>query len=815
MAPLLRFSVFSFLTFSLIYILDRPFGILPPIGRFLNPVSGIWHQPLDDNFDNHLSLPALKASAQVWFDDDRIPHVFAENDEDLYFIQGYLLARDRLWQMDFLSRLASARLSEVMGEKTVEFDRLFSKLSLLEAARDSLRMMNENPLTRLALESYTRGVNSYIEKLRPGDYPFEFKLLNYQPEPWTPLKSAVLVKFMAFQLAGHSMDVRLSRSLAKLSLQDFNELFPLEMPIQEPVIPRGTKWNFKGLSQELPPEQPYQADVDKITPLPTPNPSNGSNNWAVMGQKSTTGLPILSNDIHLDYSLPALWYTIQLHSPTQNAFGISLPGGPGVVLGFNQSLAWAVTNGGSDVMDWYELKFRNEEMKEYFYEGEWRPVIIEDREIKVRGKPPVKISLRRTHYGPIVYNDDETPLRSQYAKGLAMRWAVLEPSNEFFTFLSINRAKTMEECHHALADYQTPDQNFICADNQNNVGIFHSGLYPIRWKGQGRLVGDGANKLYEWKGWIPKEQIPQIINPERGFVSSANQAPTDETYPNYLGWPFEIPYRGARINEILSSKEKFSPEDIRKMQMDTTNILARRVLPHLLAALQGVSLTPRQVKIKNLLQQWNFQHDIKAQAATFFDSWWDELVTLMWAQHFPNRDTYMWPRPDFTEQLIIDHPQSKWFDLKNTPEIETLKEIAFLSFKSAEDITSHHDPEAMPKAWGEEQKTTFDHLAKIPGLGLPSFSVGGDYRTIFANDGHHGPVWKVVVALGKEGPQAWGIYPGGQSGNPTSRYYDNFVRDWSVGNLHPLVFLNAASDKDPRLQFLWSLAPVSESGGQK
>lgn len=729
-------------------------------------------------------------------DREGVKRVFAKNDDDLYFAQGFVVASDRLWQMDFLYRVAAGRLAEIVGERGAIPDKLFRRFGIPQAATESAELMMQDPTTRSALSRYAAGVNAYIATLKPSDYPLEFKLLNYAPEPWTPAKTAHIMKFMAFNLSAHSRELPLTRSQARLSPEDFEDLFPLAFSAPEPIVPKGHRWAFRSLAPEAP-RQPFRANLGRLEDYPSPNPANGSNNWAVAAKKSTTGRPILSNDIHLDYSLPSLWYEIQLSSPSQNVYGAALPGAPGIVLGFNSSLAWAVTNGGDDLLDWYELRFRDEKRREYLHEGEWRPVVESETTISVKGREPIRLALKRTHYGPIVYDESEEPAAPWVPRGLAMRWAPLEPSNEVRAFLALNRAKSVDACHDAIAAFNWPPQNFLCADGRN-IGLWHNGQYPIRWPGQGRTISDGSSRQFDWAGWIPRDQVPGVLNPERGFLSSANQPPTDASYPHYLGWPFEEPYRGIRINEMLRARARLSPEDLKAMQGDDLDAMARETLPPLLKALpERASLSERQQKMLDTLAKWDFRFAPDSAAASIFDAWWSRLESEVWSEKFPDPRAFSYPPSWRTAQLILNDPASRHFDQLSTPARETVRERAWSSFADAEmDLVQKLGGDPSRWKWSDARETAIPHAAKIPGLGRKAFAARGDRFSVFANTGGHGPVWKLVVALGAGGdghdggePKAWAIYPGGQSGDPASVHYDSFVDRWAQNELRELAFL--------------------------
>lgn len=812
---IIRSIFFALLTLVMVLLLGHRFGLVPPLGPLLNPGRGVWKRstPLYEKnvSDTTIEATGLKEPVQIVVDHDQIKHLFAKNDHDLYFAQGYVLASERLWEMDFLSRTASGRLSEVMGERTVEIDTYFRRMGLPAAAQLSAEEFDKDPLTKMALSAYVEGVNAYIATLSPGKWPLEYRLLGHEPEPWSALKAAHLVKFMAWNLAGYSHDLQLSRSASQISGSEFDELFPLALDVPEPIIPRGTKWKIESKAPPAPLTR-FQPDLTRFKSLPTPDPSNGSNNWAVTGKKSTTGLPILSNDIHLNLYLPSLWYEMQLVSPSQNVYGIALPGAPGVVLGFNAKLAWGVTNAGADVLDWYQLRFRDEKKSEYLFNGQWRPVIAREETIKVRGRPDVILVQRQTHFGPIVYGEDEDPLaKMPIPVGAAMRWAALDASNELRAFLQLNRAATVDQCRDAIEAIVTPAQNFLCVDNRGQTGIFHMGHFPVRWKGQGRLILDGSTSADEWTGWIARNEVPMIRNPERGFLSSANQIATDEAYPYYLGWPFEEPYRAMRINELLRAKNKFSPEDLVAMQGDVLSVAARSLKTSLVLAVDRTKLDEREVEALKLVESWDARYTEDSSAAPLFDEWMNTAYAKMWEGRFPDRINYMRPPLQVTIELMVKAPLSKWFDDPKTEAKETFSDLALSSFKASlktvEEISGTTD--FAKWKWGRVRPTFAQHIGRLPGFGETISAPGSEYA-IFANKGNHGPVWKVVVAVGPK-PRAWGIYPGGQSGDPLSSHYDDFLDSWRTNSLKEIRYLEKATSDDGRRKMIVHLAP----GGSK
>ena len=803
---------------ALVVGLARSHGSIPALGPLLNPFTGVWRRPPAPFVaprSSPVRVQGLKGEVEIHVDTDQVKRVFASSDDDLYFAQGYLLASERLAQMDFLTRLAAGRLAELMGPGALDVDKMFAQMGLPEAAKESALAMAQDPVTGPAVRAYVAGVNAYIAALPKEALPFEYKLLGATPERWTVDRIGALLKYMAYNLAGGSNDLLLSRSRSRLSAPEFEELFPLKLAFQEPIAPRGTRWAFPQRAGEPPKEEFLMnmrpgADptIDNQAPL---DPAKGSNNWAVSGRKSTTGKPILSNDIHLNLSLPSLWYEIQLVSPTQNVYGIALPGAPGVILGFNTKLAWGTTNGETDVLDWYEMRFRDEKKSEYLFDGEWRPVIAREAKINVKGQPSVTLMLKRTHLGPIVYAEGEKPLSPRVPRGLVMRWVALEGSNELKSFLLLNKAGTVKECRAALEFYHTPDQNFLCADASGDIGIWHMGRFPVRWKGQGRTISDGTSSAWEWKGWIPSEEVPFAKNPDRGYLSSANQNPVDDTYPHYLGWNFDGPFRAMRINELLKAKPKLAPEDLAAMQGDTLSIPARMILPKLLALIDKSSLNPGAQQAVAALKAWDFRFEEKSTAASIYFVWYKRLTTRMWGAKLPDPNEYSWPPLAKSVEIIAQDPSSKWFDDPATPDRETLKEQAQVALGEAlQELARETGSSDLAKwEWAKYRPTELPSLMHIPGLGRDKYPARGTGSSVFANNGLQAPVWKMVVAVGPR-PKAWGVYPGGQSGDPASPYYDNFLESWRKNELKELIFPLNRKEPNPRRSHVTRLVGAKE-----
>lgn len=793
------------LTGTLVYLLHTQFGSIPPLGKFLNPFGGFWenaetkHLPAETN----LEIPGLRGKVQVLFDNQLVPHIFAQNDYDLYFAQGYVTATHRLWQMEIQTHAAAGRASEIVGERALASDRHNRRMGMVYAAEQSLKTMRQDSTTRQMLEAYTAGVNTYIDELVPAAYPVEYKLLNYAPEPWTPLKCALLLKQMASTLSGGSDDLYMTNVLQQYGKEVVKDLFP-DYPFREdPIIPTGTKWDFTPVPVPNVPEGYATAASDSAI-VPRANPDVGSNNWAVSAEKSATGYPILANDPHLTLSLPSIWYQIQLVSPTVNVCGVSLPGSPAVIIGFNRNVSWGVTNVGSDVLDFYQIKFKDNSRSQYWHDNQWKPVREVVEVIKIKGQPEVIDTVLYTHHGPVAYESGEAAFNSQTPVNHAVKWAAHQSLNEPLTFHLLNRANKYEDYVQALSHYGSPAQNFAYADVYRDIALWPNGRFPLKWENQGKFVLDGSNPAHDWQGWIPHEHNPHVKNPPRGFVSSANQFPADTTYPYYLGWLFENSSRAIRINQRLSAMQRATPDSLRMLQNDNFNIHAQTILPSLLSYLYQDKLTGEQKAAFREISGWNLRNDATSVGATIFTRWWNNLEDALWQDDFGSA-TMRYPSRDRSVHLLLSEPQSRWIDNVRTKPKETLGDLVNQSFRSAVDtLVARHGSVGESWQWAQVKSTDILHLARLAPFSAMDVETGGGSGIINATSERQGPSWRMVVALGPT-VRAYGVYPGGQSGNPGSYYYDNLLETWRTGELHELVFLQRADEPNERIVSRWMM----------
>ena len=782
--------VFSLLLTGLVfYGLNSKQGALPPLGKFLNPTAGIWQNEKDESIDGQVLIPGLSAKVNVHYDSQMIPHVFAQNERDLYKAQGYLTAKHRLWQLEFQTYAAAGRLSEILGEKALDYDRTERRRGMGYGAEKSVAYMkNKDPETLQFVQDYADGVNAYIDQLTPATYPVEYKLLDYKPEAWTPEKTALLLMYMTKMLAGRDKDLPYTNMLRLIGPKNFDLLFPDFFDMTDPVIPKETDWSFIDVPQSKRPKNFVVLDTLKEN-LPQPHPDNGSNNWAISGAKSASGRPILANDPHLGLNLPSIWFVMQLSTPQHNAFGATIPGALGVISGFNQHIAWGETNATRDVTDWYKITF-NADRTHYLLDSIWQPVTQRVENIKIKGKTAYRDTVYYTHHGPVVF--DKNFKSDNERTGYAMRWIGHDGGNHQKTFIELNKAKNYDEYTAALQYWTAPSQNFVFASTEGDIALWIQGKFANKWEGQGKFLMDGSRSENDWQSFIPQSFNAHTKNPSRGFVSSANQHPVDQQYPYYVFNDGYETYRNRVINNFFRSKDTFSVADFKNLHNNNFNLKAAELLPFMLEQMDTSSLSQEEQKLLDEITDWKFYNDMDEVGPSIWAAWFDALEDLVWDEFDQKDQTLTRPFAYQTIHLLKTQGGHDFMDIVATKnQKETAKDLFLLSFKTAVQNIHQHQKENGSYQWRDYKATYVGHLLQA----LPAFSrfdipIGGGRSIVNATSTNHGPSWRMIVEM-TEPPTALGIYPGGQSGNPGSQYYDNFIDDWAAGQYHSLHFLQA------------------------
>ncbi|MEY3323943.1 MAG: penicillin acylase family protein [Chitinophagaceae bacterium] len=802
------FLVSATLSIALVVALDRPLGKIPPLGKFLSPQYGFWQnaEPIGMDYGGTLQLKGLKGDATVYFDDRLVPHVFAENEEDLYFIQGYLHARFRLFQIDLQTRAAAGRASELAGSKAINFDREQRRLGMVFAAENALKEMEEDPLSKSIFDAYTAGVNSFIDQLTESALPIEYKLMQVTPERWTNLKSALLLKMMAKMLsAGTENDLANTNAKSIFMPEELSRLYPQVPDSLLPIVPHGTIYPKPAVI----PVKPANADslylnnkqTVAVQSIDRPDPGNGSNNWVVAGSKTKSGAPILANDPHLELSLPSIWFEIQLKSSTSNSYGVSLPGCPFVVIGFNDSIAWGVTNSQRDVKDYYEIKFKDVSKKEYWFAGKWVPCKLRVEEIKVKDSLPVYDTVAYTIFGPVQF-DHRYSTASSANRNLAVRWAAHDPSNEGMTFYKLNRARNYADYEEAIRTFTCPGQNFIFASRTGDIAIWQQGKFPARWDNQGLYVMPGEDSSFLWQGYIPQQENPHSLNPERGYLQSANQRAADSTYPYFIPGSY-ITARGVRIDKKLASMSGITPSDLMALHYDYFNTSAEDLRPILLKNIIEEQLTAKELSYLQQFKNWDLYATPNSIGQTVFQCFWDSVQYSIWSDEVNRTNpAATWPTEQTTLELLLKDTALIYADDITTTEVETLPITVTNAFKKA--AANLQQKEADGKlAWSKFMNPSVYHLLKdaLPAFARKGLTVGGYGNIVNAIKHSHGPSWRMIVHL-VDGIEAYGVFPGGQSGNPGSRFYDNNVSVWEKGEYNKCWLMQEADKEDSRVKWV-------------
>lgn len=755
---------------------------LPPFGKFFNPFGGVWSSgTANETRDITLSDHALKSKVEVIYDERRVPHIFADNMEDALFAQGYVEAQNRLFQMQFLAKVAAGELSSFMGSRTIEVDLSKRRRGMKYAAENAIRGWEKHKDYNAAFR-YVDGVNAYIQSLSRDDYPMEFKLFDLEPEKWDALKSALIFKQMSQTLAGRNDDVENTNLLHALGKEDFELLYPEHEDIENPVIPTEKAYAFDTLLGKPQNEAAFYKEAILNSYFENRNKGVGSNSWAVHGSKTATGKPILCNDPHLSLGLPSIWFEVHIHTPEFNAYGVSFPGFPGIMIGFNEYIAWGETNVGQDVEDIFVINWTDSKRTRYLYDGEQKDVHYRIEEIKVKGGRTIIDTVRYTEWGP-VFNTSQDGKHD-----LALRWLCHDQpdTDEYNVFIDAMRCKNYAEYKQVTGKYITPAQNFTFASKTGDIALRVNGRFPAKYANDGRFAEYGDQSSNGWKTWIPRDQNPQIINPQRGFVASANQVSADKTYPYYFTGKFER-YRNRSVNGKLASMDKITADDMKKMQHNAYSHKAADFTAMLQTVVDKTTLSDNEKSKLQLLTEWDFQYRAQSEAPVIFDIFYKKLSENTWDELIDLRKKMDLNLPESWRllELIKTKPDHRFFDVKATAAHETAADVVNKSFKEAVAELEKRRSEGSKNTWGAYKPLDIHHLTRLPALSVTGLEADGCPDAINATGISFGPSWRMVVSLENE-IKAYGVYPGGQSGNPGSRYYKNMIDPWMKGEYFPL-----------------------------
>jgi penicillin amidase len=735
-------------------------------------------------------VPGLSDTVVVTFDRFAIPHIAARSDADAFAALGYLHARERLWQMELFRRAAEGRLAEVLGPAAVSSDRFLRTLDIPLAAERSLAILP--PATQELLAAYVRGVNRWIAG-RPRPLPVEFQVLRFAPEPWTPRQSLEIARLMAWDLVNADFELDLARLAAKVGRERVRDLMP-SCPAEGPVIlPEGTAhWDTlptdraarrggAGLAAAVPSVLLAARDVPTVPALAREildgaAMSRASNSWVIGPSKSKSGKPILANDPHLALRAPSLWYLAAIASPGFRVVGATIPGLPAVVLGHNARIAWGATNVGVDDVD-FVIERLNDDSSAVETPTGWVEMDVVHDSIHVRGAPTVPFTMRRTPNGPLV--DRNVPGEPHTA--LAMHWNAQDASDELTAILGIDRAGDWASFSAALRGFQVPEQNWIYADVDGNIGYRMAGRVPVRRSGEGSLPTPGWTGEGHWDRYLAFEELPWTLNPPEGFIVTANNRVVGPSYPHLITRNCELPYRAARIRQMLERGGPFSQDDVRHLQMDTLDLFAQWAKEPAAKAAEAAG----RPDLAPALRAWDGTAGADREEPSLFYVWYRTLQRMTLEDEapgsVPNASVFQrWMRAG----------TSPWFDDVRTPQREDFDTLAVRAMRAA-------IPVAAGVRWGRVHTTLSAHalgtvkpLDAVLGLNIgPAARSGSPYTVDVAGFGLRPPFvntfaasFRHVVDLA-EPDGALMVITTGESGNPVSRHYRDQVQRWWNGDL--------------------------------
>lgn len=650
-----------------------------------------------------ISVPGLSAPVEVIRDQWGIPQIYAQNEHDLLFAQGYVHAQDRLWQMEITRRVCSGTLGEIIGQPVLDLDRFFRTLRLRQVAEQSWAELDSD--SRTILEVYAEGVNAYIQS-HSDSLPLEFTVLGFRPEPWTPIDSLAWRSMLELYMSlNQRLELLQAQVIARLGKEAAQQLFspPIEYP--QIVVPEEVD-NYPWLQDVRFADLPV---VDEW--LGNPYGNWGSNNWSVHGSRTATHLPLLANDIHMDLPMPSVWYENGLHGGRFDSVGFSLPGVPLIIVGHNRHIAWGVTNLDPDVQDIYVEKLDSPaNPTQYEFMGEWYDLEVVHETIRVRGEEPVRLDVFLTRHGPII-NDVLMP-GVEDAEPMALRWTLYEGSTVLKSIVLVNLATNWDEFRAALQYWDTMSQNFVYADVEGNIGYQATGRIPIRVPGHhGGVPVPGWTGEYEWQGFTPFDELPSVLNPPAGFIATANNKMTSDDYPYQLcsGW---FPgYRAKRITDLLTAGDRFTIEDMQDVQADTYSLPAEALRPYLLAIEPENDL---QAEALAHVEAWDLYLEMDCVGASIYETWYMFLVQNVVGDELGEELAGEYQQ-DIRKHVpmmvnLMADADNAWFDDVNTPEVETRHDIVRRSLADAVNwLSGRYGGDPSKWRWGRLHTVTFMH----------------------------------------------------------------------------------------------------------
>lgn len=804
------------------------------LGNLLFPGNGLW--TVTGEPESHLLyIDGMDNEVTVIRDEWGIPHIYASSDNDLFFAQGYLHAQDRYFQMDLIRRQVRGQLSEILGEDTLNQDKLSLAMGMEYWAKKTDEELRANysefmdPFIR-----YVQGINYYL-KTHEDQLPLEYQLLGFKPKPWTTIDTLCLVQEMARSLSWNYYDLYRYSNLAGLGKEKYLELFNPFLPYQIPICPNYSSYKttpkFSTSSSSAPSSLKNSVNmliegiesIESEKNLMESKEITGSNNWVVDGSKTNTGKPILCNDMHLSWILPGVWYEQHLVSQETdlNSYGFAIPGMPLVAVGHNEYLAWGFTNTGYDVMDWYYYNEKNN--THYLYEGNYEEFTTREYKIKIKGGADEQFTVRETREGPVLTDFLGGRIPSNLSGNNIIFAAQWMGNDIFFNLLAgegFNRAKNRDEFNEASKYWSTLAQNIIYADIDGNIAIRPTGRVPIRddssipsWHlGNGTLPYNGSNGEGKWVDEIPFNQLPNSLNPTQGYLASANQIAVGPEYnfsKYFLQNEYANGYRARRINELLNKTDNISMEKMKEFQLDINSSAAKAFIPTLLDVIEytyGEDIPERINKTYDVLKYWRYVMDKDKAAPTIYRKWRDFFYDFTFEDDIDFYNLSQGPQLVMLEYLM-NNESSHWFDnISNGIPIEMSRNHTILlalnkTIDWLEDVYGKDDPNQWK--WGELHKIKFTHLSGLDVLSIGPLSGSGEGYTVNPAGAHidedggiarGGASERLIVDLNDLG-NSISVIPSGESGHPHLKHYsDQLTELFLKGKYHTQYFHYTATN---------------------
>ncbi len=703
-----------------------------------------------------VKLRGLEKPVEILRDRWGVPHIYAATVHDLFFAQGYITAKDRLFQIDLWRRVGTGKLSEVLGPSAIARDTLARSVNYRGDWNAEWASYGSD--TRLIVTSFVEGINVYIRGLHTR--PREFQIAGYDPGLWAPEDCLSRV---AGLLMTHNLQREVSRSLeiSRFGLEKTQQLFPPDpnIPIE---IPEGL--DLAEITANI--VRTYNETVGPVR-LST---EQGSNNWVVDGTLTESGKPILANDPHRPVQLPSLRKTVHLVGPGWNAIGAGEPALPGIALGHNEDIAFGFTIVGIDQQDLYVEKVNPENAREYWYRGAWKRFESEHHKIPVKGEPARDVELRFTLHGPVIY--DDAALHRAYV----LKWIGSEPGTAgYLAALSIARARNWNQFEDAMARYKVPSENILYADTQGNIGWQVGGMAPIRENWSGMLPVPGDTGAYEWNGFRKLSELPHEFNPPRHYIATANQNILPPGYAVPLGYEWALPFRVERIRDMMAGAKKFTVRDFERMQQDVTSLPARRFQKILAKSKPAAGLTGDRWSRE--LAAWDGAMSADSRAALIYEVWISQLPVSVFGAEIG-------PKVELNKLLET---------LEGSPHPA---EIADALNRAISLVIEKLGADEDKWQWGQLHKILFQHPLGRPALDLGPVSRPGDANTVNATSGlnfqqTNGASYREILDTADWDRSVMTNVPG-ESGDPASPHYSDLLGDWAAGKYHPMPYSRKA-----------------------